>query len=231
MGVEWQAVWLTARLAALSTLLLLLMGLPLAWWLSKRLNKGQSRLQIVVESLITLPLILPPTVLGYYLLVAMSPQGWLGGIWKTLFDSSLVFSFSGLVIGSILYSLPFVVQPIRDGFKAIDQNLLDVAQTMGASKWQRFRYIILPLAKPMIITGTVLGFAHTVGEFGVVLLIGGNIPGETRVLSIALFDYIESMQLQQANQLAGGMLLFSLAVLMTVNFYNKRSYQSLRIMR
>lgn len=223
-GVEWEAVWLTAKLATVSTILLLILSLPLAWWLSK----GSSRLHIVAESLITLPLILPPTVLGYYLLVAMSPDGWLGEFWQTFFDSSLVFSFSGLVIGSILYSLPFVVQPIRDGFKAIDHNLLDAAQTMGASGWQRFRLIVFPLARPMIITGTVLGFAHTVGEFGVVLLIGGNIPGETRVVSIALFDYIESMQLQQANQLAAGLLLFSFLVLFSVNLLNRNARLRLR---
>ena len=216
-GIEWQAIWLTVKLAAVSAGILLLLGIPLAWWLAN----SRSRYKFIVDSLITLPLILPPTVLGYYLLVAMAPDAWLGSTWKTLFDSSLVFSFSGLVIGSILYSLPFVVQPIRDGFKSLDKNLTHVAQTMGASTWQQFRFVIFPLTRPMMITGTVLGFAHTIGEFGVVLLIGGNIPGETRVLSIALYDYIETMQLDQANQLAAGMLLFSFLVLLMVNGVSK----------
>ena len=215
--VEWQAIGLTLRLAFVTTLLLLIISLPLAWWLSR----GKGVAITLVESVVTLPLVLPPTVLGYYLLVAMSPEAWLGKIWFAMFDTNLVFSFSGLVIGSILYSLPFVVQPIRDGFKSIPDELLEVAQTMGANRWQRMRKVVLPLAQPMIITGAVLGFAHTIGEFGVVLLIGGNIPGETRVLSIALFDYVESLQVQQANVLATGMLLFSLAVLLCVNLFNK----------
>ncbi|UAA40554.1 molybdate ABC transporter permease subunit [Paraneptunicella aestuarii] len=215
---DWQSIWLTAKLAGVSTFFLLLLGIPLAWWLAR----SRSNVKFILDAIITLPLVLPPTVLGYYLLVAMTPDAWLGKTWQTFFDSSLVFSFSGLVIGSILYSLPFVVQPIRDGFKSLDNQLLDVAQTMGANWWQRFRLIVLPLTRPMLITGTVLGFAHTVGEFGVVLLIGGNIPGETRVLSIALFDYVETMQLEQANQLAAGMLLFSFSVLLLVNWVNRK---------
>lgn len=216
--VEWQAVWLTVRLALVTTLLLLVISLPLAWWLSR----GKGFAVTLVESIVTLPLILPPTVLGYYLLVVMSPEAWLGKVWFAMFDRNLVFSFSGLVIGSILYSLPFVVQPIRDGFKSVPNELLEVAQTMGSNRWQCMRRVVLPLAKPMIITGAMLGFAHTIGEFGVVLLIGGNIAGETRVLSIALFDYVESLQLEQANVLATGMLVFSLAVLLCVNMFNKR---------
>lgn len=216
--IEWQAIFLTLKLAFVSTALLLIIGIPLAWWLSQT----HSKWKIIIESVITLPLILPPTVLGYYLLVAFSPEAVVGGLWGTLFDSSLVFSFTGLVIGSMLYSLPFVVQPIRDGFKNIDSELLDVAQTMGASFGQRFKLIVLPLTRPMLITGAVLGFAHTIGEFGVVLLIGGNIPGETRVVSIALFDYVESLQMQQANALAGLLLVFSFVVLLGVNYFNKQ---------
>lgn len=216
--IEWQAIFLTLKLAFVSTALLLIIGIPLAWWLSQT----HSKWKIIIESVITLPLILPPTVLGYYLLVAFSPEAVVGGLWGTLFDSSLVFSFTGLVIGSMLYSLPFVVQPIRDGFKNIDPELLDVAQTMGASFGQRFKLIVLPLTRPMLITGAVLGFAHTMGEFGVVLLIGGNIPGETRVVSIALFDYVESLQMQQANALAGLLLVFSFVVLLGVNYFNKQ---------
>lgn len=215
--IEWQAIALTLKLALVSTSLLLVVGIPLAWWLSQT----QSKFKSAIEALITLPLILPPTVLGYYLLVAFSSDGILGSLWGTLFGSSLVFSFSGLVLGSMLYSLPFVVQPIRDGFKNVDKNLLDIARTMGASSWQRFWLVSVPLARPMMITGAVLGFAHTIGEFGVVLLIGGNIPGETRVVSIALFDYVESLQMQEANVLAGILLVFSFVVLLGVNMLSR----------
>ncbi|MCY7296414.1 molybdate ABC transporter permease subunit [Alteromonas sp. a30] len=216
--IDWQAVTLTLKLALVSTLLLLVIGIPLAWWLSQTRSVWKN----TIDTIITLPLILPPTVLGYYLLVAFSPEAFAGEIWMTLFGSSLVFSFSGLVLGSMLYSLPFVVQPIRDGFKSIDASLLNVAQTMGANRWQRFYLVALPLGRPMLVTGSLLGFAHTIGEFGVVLLIGGNIPGETRVVSIALFDYVESLQMQQANALAGLLLMFSFVVLYAVNHFNKR---------
>lgn len=214
----WQAVWLTTKLATLSTLILLILGLPLAWWLSHT----RSYLKPVVDAVITLPLILPPTVLGFYLLVIFSPKHKIGGLWLDIFDSTLVFSFYGLLIGSALYSLPFVVQPIRDAFRKIDQDLLDVSRTMGASKSQVFRFVILPLSKQGITTGCILGFAHTIGEFGVVLLIGGNIPGETRVLSIALYDLIETMQMELANQVAGGLLGFSFTVLLLVSYLQRR---------
>jgi molybdate transport system permease protein len=214
----WLAVWLSIKLATSSTLILLIGGLPIAWWLSQT----RSPIKSVVEALITLPLILPPTVLGFYLLVVFSPSHIVGGMWESLFDSTLVFSFYGLLIGSIIYSLPFVVQPIRDGFNRLDFELIDVAETMGANIWQKFRYVILPSSKQAIITGCILGFAHTLGEFGVVLLIGGNIPGETRVLSIALYDLIESMQMDTANQVAGGLLGFSFLVLFLVSYLQKR---------
>jgi len=214
----WLAVWLSVKLATSATLILLIFGLPIAWWLSQT----RSPIKSIVEALITLPLILPPTVLGFYLLVVFSPSHVVGGMWQSLFDTTLVFSFYGLLIGSIIYSLPFVVQPIRDGFNKLDHELIDVAETMGANIWQKFRYVILPSSKQAIITGCILGFAHTLGEFGVVLLIGGNIPGETRVLSIALYDLIESMQMDEANQVAGGLLVFSFLVLFLVSYLQKR---------
>ncbi|MFT6897451.1 MAG: molybdate transport system permease protein [Paraglaciecola sp.] len=214
----WQAVWLTTKLATLSTLLLFVLALPLAWWLSQT----RCYLRPVVDAVITLPLILPPTVLGFYLLVLFSPKHPVGGLWFSIFDSPLVFSFYGLLIASAVYSLPFVVQPIRDAFRKIDKDLLDVSRTMGASKGQIFRYVILPLSKQGITTGCILGFAHTIGEFGVVLLIGGNIPGETRVLSIALYDLIETMQMELANQVAAGLLGFSFVVLLLVSYLQRR---------
>jgi molybdate transport system permease protein len=213
----WLALWLSFKLAASTTLVLLVIGIPTAWWLSQT----RSALKSVIESLITLPLILPPTVLGFYLLVLFSPQHSIGGAWLEIFDSTLVFSFYGLLIGSVIYSMPFVVQPIRDGFKKLDRELLDVCETMGASNWQRAWLVILPLTKQAIMTGAILGFAHTLGEFGVVLLIGGNIPGETRVLSIALYDLIESMQMDTANQVAGGLLAFSFITLFLVSYLQK----------
>jgi molybdate transport system permease protein len=213
----WLALWLSVKLAGLTTLCLLVFGIPLAWWLSQT----KALIRPVIESFITLPLILPPTVLGFYLLVLFSPQNIVGATWLRWFDHSLVFSFSGLLIGSIIYSLPFVVQPIKNSFSNITPELLDLTATLGATRWQRFYMLILPLSKPAIITGAILGFAHTLGEFGVVLLIGGNISGETRVLSIALYDLIESMQITQANWVAGGLLSFSFMVLLVLNLVKK----------
>jgi molybdate transport system permease protein len=212
------AVWLSVKLATATTVILLLLGLPTAWWLSQTRSPFKS----VVEALITLPLILPPTVLGFYLLVLFAPNHPVGGLWQNMFDSTLVFSFYGLLIGSVIYSMPFVIQPIRDGFIKLDHELLDVAETMGANRWQKWRYVVFPATKQAILTGSILGFAHTVGEFGVVLLIGGNIPGETRVLSIALYDLIESMQMEAANQVAGGLLGFSFLILFLVSYLQKR---------
>ena len=211
--MEWQAIGLTLKLAFISTSLLLVFGVPLAWWLSQTKSKWKN----TIDSVITLPLILPPTVLGYYLLVAFAPDAWLGQIWQTLFDSSLVFSFSGLVLGSMLYSLPFVVTPIRDGFQSIDADLFAVAKTMGASQWQGFKLIALPLTRPMLVTGTLLGFAHTIGEFGVVLLIGGNIPEQTRVVSVQIYNHVEALEYTQAHWLSGGMVLFSFLVLLVLH--------------
>ena len=195
-------VRLTVELATLTTLILLAVGTPLAWWLAR----SPARWKEVVATLVALPLVLPPTVLGFYLLVALGPSG-LGGL---LGLRTLAFSFEGLVIGSVIYSLPFVVQPIRNAFEAIGERPFEVAATLRASPLDRFVTIALPLALPGFLTGAVLGFAHTVGEFGVVLMIGGSIPGETKVLSVAIYDYVETLRWTEANILAGGMVVFLL---------------------
>ena len=208
------ALWVTLRLALVSTLILLLLGTPLAWWLART----GSRLRTVVEALVALPLVLPPTVLGFYLLIALAP----GGIIGSLTDHGLAFSFTGLVIGSVLYSLPFVVQPLQNAFNAVSPLTLEAASTLRASALDRFFSIVLPLSRPGLITAATLGFAHTVGEFGVVLMIGGNIPGETQVLSIAIYDHVEALEYSQAHWLSGGLLLFSFLILFLVYRQNGR---------
>ncbi|MDJ0738334.1 MAG: molybdate ABC transporter permease subunit [Gammaproteobacteria bacterium] len=208
-AADLQALWLTLRLAALTTLLLILLGTPLAWWLART----RSRLRGPVEALVALPLVLPPTVLGFYLLLAMGPNGPLGGL-------SLAFTFSGLVLGSMVYSLPFVVQPLRDAFAAIGEQPLEMAACLGATPFDRFRSIVLPLARPGYITAAVLGFAHTLGEFGVVLMIGGNIPGETRVLSIAVYEHVEALDYAHAHTLSAFLLALSFVLLLLI--YNRR---------
>ncbi len=208
---DLQALLLTLKLATLVTALLLLLGTPLAWWLAC----GRSRWRAVVAAITTLPLILPPTVLGFYLLLAMAPQGPLGGFARL--TGIQPFSFAGLVFASLLYSLPFVVQPLRAAFMSLGPRPLEVAATLRVAPLPAFFTVALPLVRPGLITAAMLGFAHTVGEFGVVLMIGGNIPGETRVLSIQLYDHVEAMEYASAHQLAGLMLLFSFAVLLLVN--------------
>ncbi len=208
-AADLQALWLTLRLAALTTVLLILVGTPLAWWLARTRN----RLRGAVEALVALPLVLPPTVLGFYLLVAMGPNGLLCGL-------SLAFTFSGLVLGSMIYSLPFVVQPLRDAFAAIGEQPLEMAACLGATPIDRFRSVVLPLARPGYVTAAVLGFAHTLGEFGVVLMIGGNIPGETRVLSIAVYEHVEALDYAHAHTLSAGLLVLSFVLLLLV--YNHR---------
>ncbi|MBV4490963.1 molybdate ABC transporter permease subunit [Pseudomonas oryzicola] len=204
------AIWLTVKLASLTTLILLIVGTPIAWWLART----GSWLRGPVGALVALPLVLPPTVIGFYLLIALGPQGWLGQATQALGLGSVVFSFSGLVIGSVIYSMPFVVQPLQNAFAAIGQRPLEVAATLRASPWDSFVHVVLPLARPGFITASILGFAHTVGEFGVVLMIGGNIPDKTRVVSVQIFDHVEAMAYSQAHWLAGAMLLFSFLVLL-----------------
>ena len=209
---DWLAVWLTLRLAATTTVLLLLLGTPLAWWLART----RSRLKGPVGALVALPLVLPPTVLGFYLLVTLGPDGPIGRLTQSLGLGVLPFTFAGLVVGSLIYSLPFVVQPLQAAFEAVGERPLEVAATLGAGPLDRFLSVAVPLARPGFIAATILGFAHTVGEFGVVLMIGGNIPGATRVLSVALFDHVEALEYTPAHWLAAGMLTFSFLVLLAV---------------
>lgn len=207
--VEWQAIGLTLRLATVSTIFLMVLGTPLAWWLANR----QGPLIALVEALVALPLVLPPTVLGFYLLLALAPDALPGQLWQTITGSQLAFSFSALVIGSVFYSLPFVVQPLQQAFRSVPSRLLDAAATLGANHRDQFLTVVLPLTRRSFIVAAALGFAHTVGEFGVVLMIGGNIPGETQVLSIALYDHVEAMDYGSAHQLALGLVAFSFALL------------------
>lgn len=213
----WAAIQLTAELAGLSTMLLLLIGTPIAW----RLARTRSAWKPLWASLIAMPLVLPPTVLGFYLLLLMGPQGPVGQFTQWLGIGRLPFTFSGLVVASVLYSMPFVVQPLQQAFEAIPERLLEAAATLRASPWDRFTSVVLPLARPGFVTASVLGFAHTVGEFGVVLMIGGNIPGETRVLSVALYDHVEAAEFAEAHRLAAGMVVFALVVLVTLYMVNR----------
>jgi molybdate transport system permease protein len=211
-------IQLTLALAAVSTAILLAVGTPIAWWLAR----SRARWKDVVAALVALPLVLPPTVLGFYLLIALGPSG-VGGVLAALGGArTLAFSFEGLVIGSVIYSLPFAVQPIRSAFEAFGERPLEVAATLGAHPWDVFWSVALPLARPGLLSGAVLGFAHTVGEFGVVLMIGGNVPGETRVLSVAIYDYVESLRWAEAHLLAGGMLAFSFAVILATMLLERR---------
>ncbi len=213
-NADFSAIWLTLQLAALTTTLLLLLGTPIAWWLAYT----QSRLKGPINALVALPLVLPPTVIGFYLLVAMGPQGTIGQLTQSLGLGVLPFSFAGLLVGSLFYSLPFVVQPIQNAFVAIGPRPLEVAATLRASPWDCFFTVVMPLARPGFLTAAVLGFAHTLGEFGVVMMIGGNIPDRTRVVSIQIFNHVEAQEYAQAHWLAGGMLLFSFLILLTLHW-------------
>ncbi len=204
-----EALWLTLELATVSTLWLLVLGTPLAWWLARRRTLAST----FIEAVVALPLVLPPTVLGFYLLIAFAPQSAFGQAWEAVTGYRLAFSFSALVIGSVLYSLPFVVQPLQAAFRQVPESLLEAAATLGAGPFDRWRSVVLPLCRPSFLAAASLGFAHTVGEFGVVLMIGGNIPGETQVLSIALYDRVEALDFAAAHQLAAGLVLFSLVTL------------------
>lgn len=212
------ALGITLKLALLTTFILLLIGTPLAWWLSK----SRWKYKFLLEAIIALPLVLPPTVLGFYLLLLLGPNGPLGGLMVAMGGRPLAFTFTGLVIGSVFYSMPFVVQPLQGAFSAIGQRPLEVAATLRASPVDRFFTVAVPLARPGFLTATVLGFAHTLGEFGVVLMIGGNIPGSTQVLSIAIYDHVESLEYAQAHWISGSLLLLSFLLLMTVYALNRR---------
>lgn len=217
--LEWQAVLLTLRLALVTTLLLIAFGAPLAWWLAHR----RGSFAALVEALVALPLVLPPTVLGFYLLLALAPDALPGRLWESLTGSQLAFSFPALVIGSVLYSLPFVVQPLQQAFRSVPSDLLQAAATLGADARDQFFSVVLPVTRRSFIVAAALGFAHTVGEFGVVLMIGGNIPGETQVLSIALYDHVEAMDYGSAHRLALGLVAFSLLLLFWL--YRERGWR------
>ncbi len=221
-SVALAAIWLTFKLASVTTLVLLLIGTPIAWWLART----TSRMKGPIGAMVALPLVLPPTVLGFYLLVAMGPNGFIGQFTQSLGLGTLPFTFAGLVVGSVFYSLPFVVQPLQNAFEAIGDRPLEAAATLRAGPWDTFFSVVLPLARPGLITASILGFAHTVGEFGVVLMIGGNIPGQTRVVSVQIYDHVEAMEYAQAHWLAGGMLLFSFLVLLVL--YGSRLKQGWR---
>ncbi|MEL0659836.1 molybdate ABC transporter permease subunit [Psychromonas arctica] len=221
---DYQAIWLTLKLASLTTLLLMIIAPPLAWWLAR----SQTKIRPLIESLVALPLVLPPTVLGFYLLIAFSPEHFLGEWWLSFNDTSLAFSFTGLVIASVIYSLPFVVQPLQSAFVHLDKSYLEVSATLGYGKYERLYKIIFPMLLPSFIIAGALGFAHTIGEFGVVLMIGGNIPGETQVLSILLFDHVESLQYSAAHQLSFILLAFSTSLLVVIyGFLQKRQQRVL----
>lgn len=214
----WPAVVLTLQLAALTTVILIALGVPLAWWLATT----QSRLRPVIETVTTLPLVLPPTVLGFYLLVLFNPNAPLGEFWLAVTGQTLTFSFAGLVIASCLYSLPFAVQPIQTAFATIGRSTMAAAETLGASRFDAFRTIALPLARRGILTAAVLTFAHTMGEFGVILMVGGNIPGETRVIAIEIFTAVETLDYRTAHILSAGLLVFSFVVLLVIYMLNGR---------
>jgi len=215
----WQTIWLSLQLAAITTLLLLIAGVPLGWWLAR----SQSLWVEPVAALVALPVVLPPTVLGFYLLVALGPNGPLAPLLQMFGLRTLAFSFEGLVIGSVIYSLPFMVQPVRNAFQLIGDGPMEVAATLRAAPLDAFFSVAVPLARGGIVSGAILSFAHTIGEFGVVLMIGGNIPGETKTLSIAIFDFVETMQWGAAHSLSAGMLIFSFTVILLTMLIAKRT--------
>lgn len=211
-------VVLTLALAGVTTLVLLVLGTPLAWWLSQT----RSRAKPVVEAVTALPLVLPPTVLGFYLLIAFSPDATFGGLWRQVTGQGLTFSFTGLVLASCVYSLPFMVQPLQSGFEALGRGPLEAAASLRAGPWDRFRTVVLPLSLRAYLTATVLTFAHTIGEFGVVLMVGGNIPGRTRMISIAIYEHVETLDYAAAHLLSAGLLVFSFLILLMVYTLNRR---------
>ena len=211
-------IWLTLQLASVTVMILLAIGTPMAWWLAHT----RSKMRVGMEAVVALPLVLPPTVLGFYLLILLGPNGWIGGPIKALTGAPLSFTFTGLVFASTLYSLPFVVQPLQSNFESIGSTPMETAASLGASRWDAFFSVILPLSRRGYITATVLGFAHTLGEFGVVLMVGGNIPEKTKVISIEIYDRVEVLEYTQAHILSAGLLLFSFIILLTVYSINKK---------
>jgi molybdate transport system permease protein len=218
MSPDLAPLLLTAKLAGLTTLILLLTGTPIAWWLAN----SKSKIKPFVEAVVALPIVLPPTVLGFYLLLILSPQSSLGGWWFELTGQALTFSFSGLVIASVIYSFPFVVQPIQNAFETVGRDMMETAYTLGAKPMDAFFTVAVPLAKRGFLTGGVLGFAHTLGEFGVVLMVGGNIPGETRVVSIAIYDHVETLEYGQAHELSAILLVFAFTIMLMMYVINHR---------
>jgi molybdate transport system permease protein len=219
---DLQAIALTLEVAALTTAILLLLGVPLAWWLARTRSVWRKP----VGALVAMPLVLPPSVIGFYLLVLMGPQGWVGQWTQALGLGVLPFTFAGLVVGSVIYSLPFMVQPVLGAMKALGPRPLEVAATLRASPWDRFVCVVLPLCKPGLITGAIMSFAHTVGEFGVVLMVGGNIPGVTRMVSVQIYDHVEALEYSDAHRLAAVMLGFSFLVLLALQAWNSEPRQA-----
>jgi len=217
--VELTAIWLTLKLASITTLILLFLGTPLAWWLAH----STSKLRPAVEAITAMPLVMPPTVIGFYLLLLFSPENPVGQFWLQTTGTTLTFSFSGLVVASLIYSLPFMVQPLMNTFAQVGKGPIEVAYTLGAKPWDAFLNVILPLSFRGYITASVLTFAHTVGEFGVVLMVGGNIPGETRLVSIAIYEEVETLNYAQAHLLSGILIAFSFIVLLLVYSINRRA--------
>ncbi|MCZ4279360.1 molybdate ABC transporter permease subunit [Kiloniella laminariae] len=220
----WDPIWITVKLAFITTVVLLLLGTPVAWWLAR----SRSWWKEAVAAVVALPIVLPPTVLGFYLLIALGPDSPLGQLATQIFGRALPFTFAGLVVGSVIYSMPFVIQPIRNAFEAIGERPLEVAATLRASPLDTFFAVAIPMARPGFLTGAVLGFAHTVGEFGVILMIGGNIPGETRVLSVAIYDHVEALEWGEAHVLSIGLLIFSFLVILSMILLEKKMGRRLR---
>ena len=221
---ELEPIWLTARLAAVTTVILLTLGTPFAWWLAHT----KTRIKPLIEALTAMPLVLPPTVMGFYLLVLLSPNSTLGGWWVEMTDTTLTFSFTGLVLASLLYSLPFMVQPLQQAFEAVGDKPLEAAATLGAGALDRFFTVAVPLSARGFLTAAILTFVHTVGEFGVVLMVGGNIPGETRVVSIAIYEHVETLDYASAHWLSGILAAFALVVLVLVYSLNRQPWLRLR---
>ena len=218
-----ETVFVTLKLAGLTTILLLILATPIAWWLART----KSAWRVPIASMVALPLVLPPTVLGFYLLVTLGPHGPMGQLTQAMGLGSFAFTFTGLVIGSLIYSLPFAVQPLQNAFEAMGERPLEVAATLRASPWDTFLTVALPLARPGYLTAAILSFAHTVGEFGVVLMIGGNIPGKTRVVSTQIYGHVEAMEYAQAHALAAGMLLFSFTIMLVMTWLNRNPMRAL----